>query len=153
MRVAILFLLGLGFLFAEDTPQNFLSEQERLSYHFASSLEKEGRHAEALQHYRDFAELYIQSPHRVDALEKVAMLYLRLERFREALKAYDEIVSIPPSPAEKARLLVARGMLLNRMGLTEEARSSWEQAMQQDSGGLWGSQAAALMETHAVLGF
>jgi tetratricopeptide (TPR) repeat protein len=78
----------------------------------------------ALEHLDAFSAEYPR--YAVEVLPTRAQLYHRMDRYDEALETYDRLINYKP---DKADFLVARAVLLDEAGQTDEAIEGMEQAV------------------------
>jgi len=100
-----------------------LSEkQEKIYLNLAESLYKDGEYVRALSLYLDFLDLYPDSTYSVRALETLAELYEKQQRFSEALSVYENLYQrTGPSSNRGIYYYYNQARILNAMGLVEKA--------------------------------
>lgn len=95
-------------------------------YHAANRLFEDGHYDRALQHYEDALTKNQQNIH---ALRGKARTLLQLERHDEALRTFDEAISLEP---EFGGTYANRGILYDRMGDYQKALSDYLLALELD---------------------
>jgi predicted TPR repeat methyltransferase len=81
---------------------------------------------------REYARQAIAaSPKNIEALLVLAGSCVRIERFAEALDAYDKVISLDPTVAEAYN---NRGLVLEKLGRLADALESFERAIKLDPG-------------------
>ena len=109
----------------QPTPENNASlseKQEKIYLALAESLYNDGEYTRALAIYLDFLDLYPDSTYIIRAMENMADLYEKQQKYSEALSVYEGLYQrTGPSSNRGIFYYYNQARILNTMGYVEKA--------------------------------
>ncbi|MDH4263154.1 MAG: tetratricopeptide repeat protein [Spirochaetia bacterium] len=106
---------------------NLSEKQEKIYLNLAESLYNDGEYVRALSIYLDFLDLYPDSTYTVRAMETLADLYEKQQRFSEALSVYESLYQrTGPSSNKGIYYYYNQARILNAMGYVEKASQIYQ---------------------------
>jgi len=120
-----LFILAILVSFSFQIHANNLSaeklRQEKIYLQLGESLYAEKQYSSALSVLRDFIEVYPDSAYLVKALEKMALIYEKSQKYKEALAAYKKLYQETGVTSGGLKYYLNQARLLSNMGEINEA--------------------------------
>jgi len=96
-------------------------KQERIYLELGESLYAEKQYSSALSVLRDFIEVYPDSAYLVKALEKMALIYEKSQRYEKALASYKKLYQETGVTSGGLKYYFSQARLLSNMGEIDEA--------------------------------
>jgi TolA-binding protein len=107
---------------ANNNKASLSEKQEKIYLNLAESLYNDGEYVRALSIYLDFLDLYPDSTYTVRAMETLADLYEKQQRYSEALSVYENLYQrTGPSSNKGIYYYYNQARVLNTMGYVEKA--------------------------------
>jgi len=107
---------------AQENNASLAEKQEKIYLALAESLYTDGEYSRALAIYLDFLDLYPDSTYIVRAMESMADLYEKQQKFAEALSVYEGLYQrTGPSSNRGIFYYYNQARILNTMGYVEKA--------------------------------
>ncbi|MDH4198797.1 MAG: tetratricopeptide repeat protein [Spirochaetia bacterium] len=127
-----LFIIGLLFnaipLVAQEAKISPSEKQEAIFLNLAESLYKDGEYNRALSVYLDFVDLYPDSSFLVRALETMADLYEKLQKYPEALNIYETLYQRTGTSSSRGLFYYYnQARILNIMGDVDKAAKIYDE--------------------------
>ncbi|MES0489968.1 MAG: tetratricopeptide repeat protein [Leptospirales bacterium] len=110
---------------SEDTALSL--KQQKMTLALGLSLYEEKRYIQALRVLDDFIDIYPESPYLTGALEAMALIYEKTQRYIEALEIYRRLYQEAGMTTQGVKYYYSQGRLLYEMGEIQDAGKIFEE--------------------------
>jgi len=117
----IMFFTPLSLISGISANSTLSLNQQKRTLSLGISLYEERRYEQALRVLDDFLDIYPESPYLTGALEAMALIYEKTQRYIEALQIYRRLYQEAGMTTQGIKYYYSQGRLLYEMGEIQDA--------------------------------